>query len=65
VPIDRMQLPCWTCTRPEAAEVRYWLGSCSDEDIETQRSPSGWPLGCCHVRVVGVVPGSDTTRAEM
>jgi hypothetical protein len=35
------------------------------EDVEGQLSPSGWPPGCCHVRVVGVVSASDTTRAEM
>jgi len=63
MPIDRMQLPCWTCDQPQAADVRAWLAGVSDEDIETQRSPSGWPLLCCHVKVVGTVPASNTTRA--
>jgi len=59
---DRMQLPCWTCDRPQAADARAWLGACSDEDAEKQCSPSGWPPFCCHVQLVGVVSG-DTARA--
>ena len=59
---DRLQLPCWECTKPQASDARVWLANCSDEDFENQRSPSGLPLCCCRVRVVGVVPG-DTARA--
>jgi len=65
MPIDRMKLPCWTCTGPEAMDVRAWLGQCSGDDVEQQCSPSGLPLCCCRVRVVGVVPVSDTTRMSM
>jgi len=65
MPIDRMQLPCWTCERWEAVDARAWLGSCSNEDIEKQLSPSGWPMCCCRVRIVGVVPASDPPRASM
>jgi hypothetical protein len=64
MPIDRMSLPCWTCPRPEAADVRRWLGSASDDDVEQQLSPSGrWPLICCHVRLVGVIPHTEPDRA--
>jgi hypothetical protein len=60
---DYLWLPCWGCIQPQASDVRVWLANASDSDIENQRSPSGWPMCCCRVRVVGVVPVSDTTRA--
>ena len=49
--------------RPQAEEARHWLASCDPVDFEQQLSPSGNPLMCCRVRVVGVVPASDTTRS--
>jgi len=64
MPIDRARL-CWTYDRCKAVDARAWLGACSNEDIEKQLSPSGWPMCHCRVRVVGVVPQTDTTRAEM
>src|SRR5262245_66068268 len=60
---DRLELPCWGCIHPTAPDARVWLANCSDQDFENQRSPSGLPLSCCRVRVVGVVPASNTTRA--
>jgi hypothetical protein len=42
--IDRHQFPCWTCTRPEAVDVRHFLGSCSEEDLERHLSLLGHPL---------------------
>jgi hypothetical protein len=64
MPIDRTQFPCWTCSAEQAQDVRAWLNACSDVNVENQRSPlSGWPLGCCRVKQVGVVRASDTTRA--
>jgi hypothetical protein len=66
MPIDRATFPCWSCKSEQARDVRAWLGSCSDIDVEQQRSPlNGWPLGCCRLKVVGVVPVSDTTRMSM
>jgi hypothetical protein len=63
MPIDRMSLPCWSCRRPEADDARRWLGSASEDDIVHHRSPMGWPPGCCHVRVVGVLPRTDASDA--
>ena len=63
MPTDRTQLPCWSCDKPQAIDV--WLRQCSDNDVEQQCSPSGLPLCCCRVRIVGVVRASDTTRATM
>src|SRR5215470_3632965 len=60
---EYLWLPCWGCIQPQASDVRVWLANCSDDDRANQRSPSGLPLCCCRVRVVGVVPASDTTRA--
>jgi hypothetical protein len=57
MPIDRMQMPCWTCDKPQAIDACAWLGACSGDDVEHQCSPSGLPLNCCRVRVVGTVPG--------
>ena len=54
MPIDRMKLPCWTCDKPQAMDARAWLGQCPGNDVD---SPSGLPLNCCRVRIVGVVPG--------
>ena len=64
MPIDRAQLPCWTYDKPQAMDARAWLGQHSGDDVEHQCSPSGLPLNCCRVRVVGVVPG-DAPRATM
>jgi hypothetical protein len=55
--------PTWACTCPEAQDVRFWLGACSDEDTEKQLSPQRWPPGCCHVRVVAVVPVADAAHS--
>jgi hypothetical protein len=63
VSIDRMTLPCWSCSRPEAEDCRFWLGSASDDDVERQLSPSGFPPICCRVRVVVVMPKPDTGAA--
>jgi hypothetical protein len=47
-------LPCWTCSKPQAVEVRHWLGQGGELD-ETRRMPtSGLPLTCCRVRSVPV-----------
>jgi hypothetical protein len=48
------QLPCASCDRPEAAEVRLRCGQVSDVS-ELELSPSGTPAGCCRRRVVGVL----------
>ena len=64
MPIDEyLWLPCWSCIQPQGSDVRAWLANASDDDRANQRSPSGWPMCHCRVRVVGVVPASDTTRA--
>ena len=55
MPLDEyLWLPCWSCTKPQASDVRVWLANCSDDDRANQRSPSGLPLSCCRVRTVGV-----------
>src|SRR5215813_9886403 len=55
MPIDEyLWLPCWSCTKPQASDVRVWLANCSDDDRANQRSPSGLPLCCCRVRTVGL-----------
>jgi hypothetical protein len=50
--LNKMDVICWRCTRPEADDVRHWLRNCSG-DYAAQRdvSPSGLPLGCCRLRV--------------
>jgi hypothetical protein len=58
-----MAFECWHCPHPQAVEVRAWLGSAADIDVETQLSPNGLPLICCRVRVVGVMP-TDTLQAK-
>jgi hypothetical protein len=62
MPIDRSDLPCWSCTRPQGEEVRHWLRSCSNDDLANCSSPGGLPLDCCRVRVVGVAPQSPGPR---
>jgi len=62
--LRRKDLPCWTCTHPQAVEARAWLGAASDADVENQSSPSGVPLVCCRVRIVGVVPGEPSRAAR-
>jgi hypothetical protein len=60
---DYLWLPCWGCTDPVASDVRIWLANSSDDDRANQRSPSGFPLGCCRVKTVGAFPMSDTAPA--
>jgi hypothetical protein len=57
---EYLWLPCWSCTKPQAAEVRIWLTNCSDEDRATQQSPGGLPLSCCRIHFVGTMPMPDT-----
>src|SRR5262252_7930979 len=55
MPIDEyLWLPCWSCTKPQASDVRVWLANSSHDDRANQRSPSGLPLSCCCVRTVGM-----------
>jgi hypothetical protein len=51
-PIDRVSrfAECLACQRPEADDVRAFLGSCSDEDIAVHSAPSGRLLLCCRIR---------------
>jgi len=56
MPIDRNEIECMRCTHPMAEDVRFWLGACSDLDLEQQSSPMGRPLSCCKIRIVGEVP---------
>jgi hypothetical protein len=62
LPRDPAQLPCWKCERPEAEDVRFWLGAC--DSIEKNLSPLGWPPGCCHVRCIAVVPKAEAEAAR-
>jgi len=61
---DCLWLPCWSCPKPQAGDVRIWLANCSDDDRANQQSPSGLPLSCCRVRIVGLSL-SDTVRAPV
>jgi len=63
MPIAREAFPCWKCAQPGADEARHWLAGCDDSDLESKLSPGGNPIMCCKVRVIGVVPASDTTRS--
>jgi hypothetical protein len=40
-------LPCWTCTSPQAADARHWLGA--NQNAAAARSASGLPLNCCKI----------------
>jgi hypothetical protein len=63
--MDRRELPCWHCPQPQGADVRHFLSSATQEDLERQSSPSGFPIICCHVRMAGVVPAGETVKAPM
>jgi hypothetical protein len=46
--LSKMTLPCWTCQRAGADDVRHWLASNSDPN--PAMSPSGLPFGCCRLK---------------
>jgi hypothetical protein len=50
---SRAELPCWSCDRPQAADVRHQLRSNADADAG-QASPAGLPMGCCRVRTFSI-----------
>src|SRR5262245_28241080 len=52
--IDLSGLPCWSCTSPAAEDVRQWLRG-AEQDIAGHRTPSGLPIRCCRVQVVGAM----------
>jgi hypothetical protein len=55
--IDSSRLPCWTCKRPEAFDVRHFIGQCDDGKIDVRNlSPGGLPLQCCRVVHAGPAP---------
>jgi hypothetical protein len=62
MPVDPAQLPCWTCECPEAEDVQFWLGRC--DSVEKHLSPSGWPPGCCHTKLIAVVPKAEAEAAR-
>jgi hypothetical protein len=44
-------LPCWRCTDPRGADLRYALAQAGGVIDEQQCSPSsGLPFGCCRIR---------------
>ena len=45
-------LVCARCTAPQAADIRHRCAQVT-ELAELETSPSGLPLGCCKLRVVG------------
>jgi hypothetical protein len=47
-------LPCAKCNSPQAADVMH-LARQALELAELQVSPSGYPAGCCKIRVLGVI----------
>jgi hypothetical protein len=62
----RSNLPCLTCQAPEAADVRHLLGAgaFSENDAARNTSPSGLPVICCKVKVLGdaSIAGREQTR---
>jgi hypothetical protein len=56
------QLPCASCERPEATEIRLRCGQVSDMS-ELDLSPLGTPAGCCKRKVVGTMT-SDTSSSR-
>jgi len=62
MPIERHELlaecPCMKCEHAQAEDVRAWLRNCDARDIAGGLTPNNTPLGCCRVRIVGVVPGA-------
>jgi len=53
------ELPCWTCSRPQAADIRHQLAQTGALD-EAQRSPAtGLPIGCCRIRSMVIVASDD------
>jgi hypothetical protein len=55
-------LPCMTCSHPQAADVRHLCAQVT-ELAELQLTPSGLPIGCCRVRVVGAMGVPDMPPA--
>jgi len=55
-------LPCTTCSHPQAADVRHLCAQVT-ELAELQLTPSGLPIGCCRVRVVGAMGVPDMPPA--
>src|SRR5262245_28925170 len=51
--IEREQIESWRCTHEMAADARFWLGGCSDLDLEQQLSPMGRARNCWKIRVLG------------
>jgi hypothetical protein len=49
-------LPCASCAAPQATEVMGRARQCSEAGA-MQATASGVPLGCCRLRVVGVMRG--------
>jgi len=62
---DRLHLPCWSCIKPQASDVRVWLANASDDDVANQRTPGGLPLSCCRVKTVSAFPLSDTKSVSV
>ena len=57
-------LPCRDC--PHGADVRSMISQSDSVLDEHQCSPTGLPLNCCRIRVVGAMPGDrpSTGRAR-
>jgi hypothetical protein len=53
VVVNRPELPCWQCDRPEAIDVRHWLNS--SYDLNAATSVTGMPRGCCRIGTFGRV----------
>jgi hypothetical protein len=53
-----LRLPCLSCERPEADDVKHALGNGALEEMCNQ-TPGGLPIMCCKVRFAGVAPAAD------
>jgi hypothetical protein len=47
------ELPCLTCSAPQAADIRHALGQGAFDD--GGKTPHGLPLGCCRIEMIGSV----------
>jgi hypothetical protein len=52
-------LPCWQCTDPRGADLRFALAQAGGIIDEKQCSPySKLPLGCCRISSTPIIGGS-------
>jgi hypothetical protein len=53
-----LRLPCLSCKKPEAEDVKHALGQGAFDEVRNM-TPSGLPVMCCRVVFAGVAPATD------